>query len=331
MTYREFVIRHGEEHKAKSKSIHNYNSLIAVFSIFIFTVLSCVKLFISDQIPSLWWFAFVAMGVFIFVGFVFITWIAIDDVLRMREYRKRSKRLAEIYNNLNIQALPSNVLINEEKDLKLELFRCINEGRMHIECEKIRMTENGLEYVTPIGKIDLLTQSDNTTYVIELKDEKRTADKVVGQVMRYAGYMKEHGNKTRVVPVIIARNINSKLLAACNASKNIVLYQHFQFVGSKEIVIQKVKDVSQLLIENKTNYYTSVRKGKIKESPKVIDKAGRIKKYTKSTLYQLKGNIRARYSRLNKAIANNVNPETIARQKSAIAELEAQLKNLTSK
>lgn len=172
---------------------------------------------------------------------------------------KRDERiLAKKNKTYNHLVMPSNKLIKVEEDLKLELFRLINQGRMQIEGRVVSMCKDGLEYKTPVGDIDLLTTTEDTVYVIELKNEKRTADKVVGQVMRYTGFLKNHSKGKKIVPVVLAKDINSKLLAACYANKEILLYQHFQFTGTKDMIIQKYPEIDDMMINEKTNFYSKV-------------------------------------------------------------------------
>jgi len=75
----------------------------------------------------------------------------------------------------------------------------------------------GQQYVTPIGRIDILAQSKDGTewLVIELKKGK-SADRVVGQVLRYIGWVQENEAKEnqKVRGLIITKEKDDKLLYA---------------------------------------------------------------------------------------------------------------------
>ena len=58
---------------------------------------------------------------------------------------------------------------------------------------RLSPVDAGYEFVTPVGRIDLLARHkrDPRWLVIELKREK-SSDAVVGQVLRYMGWVKRH-------------------------------------------------------------------------------------------------------------------------------------------
>lgn len=84
--------------------------------------------------------------------------------------------------------------------------------------------DTGYEYVTPVGRIDLLARSKSGSgwLVIELKKGK-SSDVVVGQVLRYMGWVKAHlaqdGEPVR--GMIISAEHDSKLVYAVSATSDL--------------------------------------------------------------------------------------------------------------
>ncbi len=93
----------------------------------------------------------------------------------------------------------------------------------------------GYEYPTGIGRIDILARhkSNGSWLVIELK-RNRAADKVIGQLFRYMGWVREHlaANNEPVYGLIIASEIDNKLKYAIKGANHgdisLMLYRmHF--------------------------------------------------------------------------------------------------------
>jgi len=97
----------------------------------------------------------------------------------------------------------------------------------------------GRQYPTDAGNIDLLCVRPNGDFVIiELKKGK-TSDKVVGQISRYMGWVKENlaGNKN-VFGIIITHDFNSKLKYAVMANDKLSLKYYrikLEFVSEEQI------------------------------------------------------------------------------------------------
>ena len=93
----------------------------------------------------------------------------------------------------------------------------------------------GYEYPTEVGRIDILARHKNRDawLVIELK-RGRTADRVVGQILRYMGWVQKHiaGETGNVKGLIVApefeQNMQYALLAARNADISLARY-HVRF------------------------------------------------------------------------------------------------------
>jgi len=91
----------------------------------------------------------------------------------------------------------------------------------------LTLCENGIEYNTDVGRIDVLAQNENNEFVvIELK-LSRGEDAALGQVQRYMGWLKENLSESDVVHgIIIAKSISKKLKYAVSVTQNIALFEY---------------------------------------------------------------------------------------------------------
>jgi hypothetical protein len=104
--------------------------------------------------------------------------------------------------------------------------------------------KSGRQYITEIGDIDLLCKNNDDFVVIELK-KGRSSDKVVGQISRYIGWVKEklaNGNDVR--GIIIVHDFDNKLKYAVMANPAIELkyYQiSIEFVSEEDVIKRTIK------------------------------------------------------------------------------------------
>ncbi len=87
--------------------------------------------------------------------------------------------------------------------------------------------KTGVEYATPIGRIDILAVDEEDGFVvIELK-VSRGPDSVAGQVLRYKNWVQSHlADNERVRGVIIARNISEKVQYAILSDPDITTMEY---------------------------------------------------------------------------------------------------------
>ena len=85
------------------------------------------------------------------------------------------------------------------------------------------------QFPTAVGPIDLLAQDRNDAYVvIELK-RGRTSDRVVGQVLRYLGWVTDRlaqGNEAKARAIVVGRNYDRKFAAAITAANRVSPYTY---------------------------------------------------------------------------------------------------------
>jgi len=86
---------------------------------------------------------------------------------------------------------------------------------------------DGIEYSTAVGLIDILAVDDEGAFfVFELK-RSQGSDRVVGQLARYMGWVKNTiGKETEVNGVIVARSVDQKLRYAASVIPSVSLFEY---------------------------------------------------------------------------------------------------------
>lgn len=117
-------------------------------------------------------------------------------------------------------------------ELHLRDFIAKNLPSIKVDGENLRLfVDNdgvdGIEYQTDIGRIDILAVDDKDNfYIFELK-LSRGSDQVLGQVLRYMGWVKEKlGTGKSVKGVIVAGEIDRKLRYAASIVQDVMLYKY---------------------------------------------------------------------------------------------------------
>lgn len=135
--------------------------------------------------------------------------------------------------------VPDHEIINKTEfymEKYLEEFIVSNFKTIFPKNLKLYVDEEGNvsnQYMTEIGRIDILAQDTNTNsfLVIELKKGKES-DAVVGQTLRYMGWVKENLalNNEDVKGLIICKGADQKLKYAVNMIKDIsIKYYNIDF------------------------------------------------------------------------------------------------------
>jgi hypothetical protein len=101
----------------------------------------------------------------------------------------------------------------------------------------LELIESGLKFIarqypTDTGPLDILAQDARSRWVvIELK-RGRTADRVVGQLLRYRGFImqeKARGNASRIRAFVVAPDIDDRVVAAASGAQPAAL-EVYEFV-----------------------------------------------------------------------------------------------------
>lgn len=94
----------------------------------------------------------------------------------------------------------------------------------NLECVEQGLTLVGRQYVTPVGRIDLLCRDRRgTLVVIELKKFGASTEYVIGQITRYMGWVKKHlaGKGQDVRGIIVVAKADENLAYAVSAIPNL--------------------------------------------------------------------------------------------------------------
>lgn len=122
------------------------------------------------------------------------------------------------------------------EDFIVSNFDTIFKGRLHVFEDS--EGNDGQQYATDIGPIDILAieKSMKTFVVIELK-KGRSSDRVVGQILRYMGWVKKNlcKNGEAVTGLVICRDHDPKLTYALEMTNNIDVRYYSVSFKLKEI------------------------------------------------------------------------------------------------
>lgn len=141
--------------------------------------------------------------------------------------------------------------IDEQKSLKETLEKLFRERLLEEALEKnpsalekgLRLVKNGRQFPTDVSNIDLLMMDQNSNYtVVELKKGK-TEDDVVGQTLRYMGWVRENLSTARLVRgiIVVAKGeITNKLEMAI---KGLQISRRLIKLKEIPITIDDIRDV----------------------------------------------------------------------------------------
>ena len=127
-----------------------------------------------------------------------------------------NKEIMEYYVDIGQQAKAKQVIdftddIDEQKSLKEILEKLFRERLLEEALEKnpsaleegLRLVKNGRQFPTDVSNIDLLMQDKDRKYVVVELKKGKTEDDVVGQTLRYMGWISQNLSKGKLVTGII--------------------------------------------------------------------------------------------------------------------------------
>jgi hypothetical protein len=127
-----------------------------------------------------------------------------------------NREIMEYYVDLGQEGKAKEVIgftddIGEQQSLKETLEKLFREKLVEDALEKnppalekgLMLVPNGRQFVTDVSNIDLLMQDEDGNYVVVELKKGKTEDDVVGQTLRYMGWIREHISQTKIVRGII--------------------------------------------------------------------------------------------------------------------------------
>jgi len=143
--------------------------------------------------------------------------IAITDILKYYVETGNEDKAKAIIDKTIVTSSPNEVESFKEILEELLIEKAIEdvlEAHLNLLEPDLRLVANGRQFPTEVGRIDLLAKDTDGYVVIELKKD-RVEDKVMGQILRYMGWVRSNLSPDKEVRGIIAgRELTPKLKMA---------------------------------------------------------------------------------------------------------------------
>ena len=136
------------------------------------------------------------------------------------------------------EAEMSEEITEEERELlfpvesHLRDFIANNIGAITVNGHRLKLYvdehgRDGVEYPTDVGPIDILALDEENNFVVFELKLSRGADKAMGQLSRYMGWVKRNLSKGKKVKgVIVAKSVDEKLKYAASIIPDISLFEY---------------------------------------------------------------------------------------------------------
>lgn len=93
----------------------------------------------------------------------------------------------------------------------------------------LKLIEKGKEFdAQQAGRIDLLCKDKDGSYVVVELKKGKSGDAVVGQILRYMGWVKENFKTNKIRGIIIVYEVDEKLDLAVKLLKNLMQVKYYQ-------------------------------------------------------------------------------------------------------
>jgi hypothetical protein len=105
-------------------------------------------------------------------------------------------------------------------------------GSIEVDGRRLRLYvdpagRDGVEYPTGVGPIDILAVDQHDDFVVLELKRARTADRALGQLARYMGWVKHTiGREKEVRGVVVAREIDQRLKFGASIIPGVSLYEY---------------------------------------------------------------------------------------------------------
>jgi len=156
----------------------------------------------------------------------------------LSDNKKKSVELNKLQYELQV-ANPIIQIIESKSfmyEAELQNYLVENINRLRIFDNPVMIVENGIEFNTSVGRIDiLLKDSYGNLFIIELK-RNHVSDKTYGQISRYMGWAKENLiHKGDVYGIILGKKMDDKLKYAAKNNPNIFLVEYSLGLRTKNV------------------------------------------------------------------------------------------------
>ncbi len=160
--------------------------------------------------------------------------LAIADILKYYVETGKEDKAKAVIDETAETSSPSEVKSFQEMLEKLLIEKAIEdvlETNLSLLGRNLRLVTNGRQFPTEVGRIDLLAKDSDGYVVVELKKD-RVEDKVIGQILRYMGWVRSNLSPDREVRGIIAgRELTPNLKMAVRglqAEKPLIMLKRFE-------------------------------------------------------------------------------------------------------
>ena len=149
------------------------------------------------------------------------------------------------YGKLTIAKVDSNHVTEDDSEIPAEEegllfpleshlrdFIAQNISSIKVKGHKLRLYvdefgRDGVEYPTDVGPIDILAIDEENNFVVFELKLSRGADRALGQILRYMGWVRKNlSEKNNVKGVIVAKHVDEKLKYAASMTPDISLFEY---------------------------------------------------------------------------------------------------------
>ena len=125
------------------------------------------------------------------------------------------------------EAEPFFALEHQLRDFLAQNIATVPVGGRRLQLYVDPTGRDGIEYSTDVGFIDILAVDENGDFVVFELKRARTADRAIGQLTRYMGWLKHTiARERKVSGVIVAREIDQRLRFAASVIPEVVLLEY---------------------------------------------------------------------------------------------------------
>lgn len=156
------------------------------------------------------------------------------DGLEIRQIVSDDTEIDDIIEERNSFLFPLEANL---RDFLIKNLGTFKERNLHLYIDDNE--RDGREYPTEVGPIDILAKDDYGNFIVFELKLSRGADKALGQLLRYMGWVKKHlANGKEVVGIIVANKMDTKIKYAVSMIPEVSLWEY-----EMNFLLNKVEEV----------------------------------------------------------------------------------------